>query len=343
MQDNRLRSVDLMKGIAIFMVIFIHASDGALKAARAFDLEWISVVTINACSRVCVPWFVILSGFLLLDPKKTNCFLQFYRRRLTRLLLPFVFWIVVYSLWRHFHQGQKLTGIQWITEAVNGRVYYHLWFLYMILGLYVSAPFLSRMLQRLNNAERAMFMSLWFCLASVLPWVEWFGKVKFPMPLGYFSSYFGYFLFGGWAREWEPTLRSRRLLGAAALILVASTSLGTYLISARDNDFNQVFMAYLAPNIVVMSLASWIYFMMGNVSGIEQQSSVSRLLTFAGSRSLFVYGIHILVLEIINGNEAFNHAGMLMKVVVMTIVTFLVSVGIARLLRRIPLAARLTG
>ena len=240
-QQSRFAELDCLKGIAILMVILIHASDTVFSRNHDFDMEWFLAMVATSLSRVCVPYFVTVSGFLVLNRNKTASFLQFYCRRFARILFPFVFWLAIYILWRHFYEHEQLSVRQWLVEILQGPVYYHLWFLYMIVGLYLAAPFLSRMLDNLKDRQVALFMVLWFGLASLLPWAEWLLEFETKVPLGIFGSYFGYFLFGGWLRRLQVPHAIARICGGLSLVLVALTILGTTWISRRDGGLIRSF------------------------------------------------------------------------------------------------------
>lgn len=47
--------------------------------------------------RVSVPLFIRVSGYLLLPMKGTTT--EFFKRRFTRILFPFILWVIVYSIY----------------------------------------------------------------------------------------------------------------------------------------------------------------------------------------------------------------------------------------------------
>src|SRR5665213_999102 len=102
--STRHRGFDLLRVIAIYMVMQIHTgefeyigTDGSvLHTPGSWAVGWT-----NSLLRVCVPLFVMISGFFLFPVGNER---KFFRKRFTRVLIPFVVWCVVYSFY-YYAQG----------------------------------------------------------------------------------------------------------------------------------------------------------------------------------------------------------------------------------------------
>ena len=91
---------DLIRTLAIFLVILLHASNEALQASSVSAADWWTAVVYKSVALSCVPLFVMLSGALLLQPAKLNEPIRvFLKKRLSRLGLAFAFWSGVYLSW----------------------------------------------------------------------------------------------------------------------------------------------------------------------------------------------------------------------------------------------------
>jgi hypothetical protein len=86
------------------MVMQIHTgefeyigTDGTvLHTAGSWAVGWT-----NSLLRVCVPLFVLISGFFLFPIGNER---KFYKKRFTRVGIPFVVWCVIYALY-YYAQG----------------------------------------------------------------------------------------------------------------------------------------------------------------------------------------------------------------------------------------------
>lgn len=94
----RIVWVDVLRFIAIFMVICIHCSNpfNVSPEARSnpdFNF-WGSLY--GSFLRPCVPLFVMITGLLLLPVNLSIG--DFYKKRLLRIAVPFLIWSVLYNL-----------------------------------------------------------------------------------------------------------------------------------------------------------------------------------------------------------------------------------------------------
>lgn len=92
---QRIVWADLLRFIAIFMVICSHSADPFNVSAEArlnpeFNF-WGSAY--GSFFRPCVPLFAMLTGMLLLPVKQSMG--AFYKKRITRVLVPLVIWSVI--------------------------------------------------------------------------------------------------------------------------------------------------------------------------------------------------------------------------------------------------------
>ena len=138
--------VDLIRTVAIILVILLHASiqpypNIGLMSPQGVQIWWASNIY-DSIARVCIPLFVMLAGVLLLQPSKADEPLKtFFKKRLSRIGVPFLFWGATYFAWRFFANGEVLT-INSIVQGILTGPYYQFWFLYLLLGLYLVTPIL---------------------------------------------------------------------------------------------------------------------------------------------------------------------------------------------------------
>ena len=98
-KPTRNVALDLIRVVAIVLVLWQHASEYyyigdnlSVIHANIPLLTWM-----NSVARICVPLFVMISGYLLLPVSTSTA--TFFRRRFTRILFPWVFWCVAYAVY----------------------------------------------------------------------------------------------------------------------------------------------------------------------------------------------------------------------------------------------------
>ena len=133
---STLRWVDLVRVVGAFLVVVAHisyqGSGSVLISSYYFVL-----------SRVAVPLFFMVSGYLLL--RKEEPYGDFFRKRALKVFVPFLIWSVIYLLWKRegfdLPFSLKLVA-SYILKIVRGPRENHLWFFYALIGLYLFTPIL---------------------------------------------------------------------------------------------------------------------------------------------------------------------------------------------------------
>ena len=140
--------VDLIRTVAIIGVILLHsANDLTSQQMNWFEIvRWNTVTVYQSIGRLGVPLFLLLTGALLLQPSKlTEPIGVFFKKRVARIALPFIFWGAIYFAWDFLvvHKIGTLPITQSnIIQGILTGPYYQFWYLYLLLGLYLVTPIL---------------------------------------------------------------------------------------------------------------------------------------------------------------------------------------------------------
>ncbi len=198
MQKEKILWIDYLRVLATFSVVFLHTSIPLLDkfdSAPDIFLKWWIGNIYDSSVRFCVPVFIMITGALLLN--KEIPLKLFLKRRFTRILLPFVFWNLVYLFLRYDHREHAgvMDVLQWgynllLTDAVS----YHLWFVYVLIGLYLFIPILNKWISHCTEREMEYFLIIWvFTLLIRYPFLP---MLRSFVDLSYFSGYIGYLVLG---------------------------------------------------------------------------------------------------------------------------------------------------
>lgn len=140
--------IDNARFLAVLAVVAIHAASTVIETSPVESESWWIGVVVDAASRWSVPAFVAISGALMLVPGHQQTVRQFYLRRAARIMLPMLAWSAFYIAWAHILPAIKGKPAPAVAQSVglliSGRPYYHLWYLYMLVGLYLVMPVLQR-------------------------------------------------------------------------------------------------------------------------------------------------------------------------------------------------------
>ena len=193
--------VDWLRVFACLLVMVVHSSepfylDGydTLILTDA-DLIWASAI--DSAARMSVPLFVIASSYLLFPLRYSSG--EFFKRRAVRILIPFVVWSVVYALC----YGDPLTNLSTLLLNFNFTAS-HLWFVYMLVGIYILMPILSLWAKDVSKKELKVYLALWL-LTTIIPLIRdimSLGNVSFIMGPSFIPRQADYPLWG--ECSWNP-------------------------------------------------------------------------------------------------------------------------------------------
>lgn len=143
--EGRQPYLDVLRIAAVLGVVAIHAFGGILtNPGIRGGVNWWGAVVVDVGNVWVVPMFVCVSGALLLTARAQHRGpAVFYRTRLLRLGPAFIFWQIFYIVVaRMWITGQELSLGGVVALFADGNTYTHLYFLWLIVGLYAIAPVL---------------------------------------------------------------------------------------------------------------------------------------------------------------------------------------------------------
>lgn len=228
--------LDWLRVTACFLVILTHScepfylgGEGSLILTRA-DAIWVAVL--NSLPRAAVALFVFASAYLQFPLHYSTG--EFLRKRALRILPPFIFWTVVYALvW-----GEPVQNFKDLLLNFNYAAG-HLWFVYMLVGLYLIMPLLSPWAEKVGKKELQVYLGIWL-FSTIIPLIrQWVGgpapviygpsgipnAAKFPLwgeaswnaygVFYYLSGFIGFLLLGLYFRKFVGKLSWGKTLGIA--------------------------------------------------------------------------------------------------------------------------------
>ena len=357
METRRIVFLDYLRVLACLMVIAAHSCelfyigpDGVWQCASESDRLW--VCAIDSIMRAAVPLFVMTSSYLLLPLKDGNA--AFFKRRFVRVFVPFAVWTVIYALWP-FLTG-KMSAAELPMRLLHPILNFngdsaHLWYIYMLIGLYLFMPVLSPWLKQAGRKAELAFLGLWL-LSSCFPYVKEAGAGELLgecywneyHSLWYFSGFIGYLVLGHYIRvhiRWNAA----RCTGIGTLCFLAgyaATALPFYYRSFSHGLVREVELTWLycTPNVILMTFG---IFML--CKAIPQDKAPCYGLTSRLSRlSYGVYLLHIIVLYSVS-LEILKDTGLGTPwlILSLTACTFAASNLIAWLLSKLPFGKYIVG
>ena len=252
-ESKRIVFLDYVRVFACFLVMLVHASENFYPGPGATDMagpqsflanetDRLFVSLYDGFSRMAVPLFMIVSAFLLAPMKKGMSAKEFYKRRFTKIVPPFILFAVLYStlplLWGQIDiqtSVRDLTHIPLNFPSLAG----HLWFIFPLLSLYLFIPVISPWLEKVGKREERFFIIL-FLISTCIPYLNrWFGEVwgqcfwnQYHL-LWYFSGFLGYLVMAHYIRvhlDWDS--RKKMTIGAVLMTVGAIVTILSFYVQA---------------------------------------------------------------------------------------------------------------
>ncbi len=272
--------ISLTRVLAIVFVVMLHSAAFYYNNFNAANYGWLVGNAGNALSRWAVPVFVMISGALLLGNNKTSDYKVFYKKRFVKILIPLLVWSVFYTLIWFYQNPETATLTEGLQNIISGHPYYHMWFLYMILGLYAFTPIFNKIISIIDKKEALYVIIGLFILSSISITQKYLTNSSEPLWVYWFIQFIPYYFSGYYLSKTPINIDLRVSLGFS-LICALSIFIASYYMSITY-DKTQYFYEPLSPLVIFMSLSVF-------VSLMKWESVFSNSLA---NLSLGVYLIH---------------------------------------------------
>ena len=224
---ERLVHMDLLRILAAFSVVMLHAAAQKWYSLPIDSSDWFVVNAYDAAFRFGVPIFVMISGSLFLRDRRELKLRRLYTHHVLRMMILYVIWSLAYLAFdlRAVPRQDIGSALIWAKLSVNR---YHLWFLPMITGVYLILPILKRWVQNAAKREVEYFLALFFIFQIGRETVS---ALTRHMALDFFQNmislylvtgYLGYFVLGYYLTEYELSDSAEKLLYAGGIVSVPS-------------------------------------------------------------------------------------------------------------------------
>lgn len=311
---QRLVWLDVARLAAMFLVVCCHCADpfnfipGEAPANIAELKFW--GATYGSLFRPCVPLFVMITGALLLPVREEAS--AFYRKRISRVLWPFLIWSLIYNLFPWFigvlgfppetildffpYSGEEATrqsleiSMGYIAAIPKNfsLVAVHMWYIYLLIGLYLYLPIFSAWVERASERAKLWFLAAWG-VTTLMPYAhEFIGRYVWGecswnsfSTLYYFAGFNGYLLLGHYLRRHTWSLQKVLAVGlplfaAGYAVTFAGYRYMTALPGAVEEQV-ELFFTYNSLNVVAMTIPLFMLCKLVRVKSVRLQALLANL------------------------------------------------------------------
>lgn len=301
LKKERSTGYDIIRTIAIFMVVAIHSHVAPLAVNQGTPM-WYFVMLMQTLCLVAVPVFFMVSGALLLSGGKTVSVEELYKKRIPKQAIPFIVWSLVYVVVR-IVMGKISLSVEAFTSLLYEPAYYQFWFMYSLLAIYLLLPLLQTLVKHCDKKKTEYILILWAVFSIIVPLVSRYVpgfKISSHVGLVLCEGYIGYFILGYYLSKYKKDISPSKgfLLWAFGAVLTGVCAFIEFVYSEKTGSAYQgfVYQAYMVPGTAIASTGAFLFFQ----NKKYKLNDKSRAFIIKLSElSIGVYYIHMLVLTVI--------------------------------------------
>ncbi len=304
---NRIIWIDLIKVFAIFSVVVLHTSGAILPLIGKIDFSyWMTGNIYNSMVRMSVPLFFMVSGVLLLNSREETLVI-FFKKRFLKVIIPLIAWSLIYIIFTKYKLDQNFNTFEdivyifnRIVYSFNRPVYYHLWFLYTILGIYLFLPILKVFIKYSSQSLQIYFIVLWVISVCIIPFINYFSGLTLTSHMPMMSGYIGYFVLGYQLAKIQITKRVFYISLFFIFISTFCTIFGTYILSENADKYIKFFYGNFSVSTLIQAISYFIVLKYIGEKKFNISMKSSQIITSLSISSLGIYLIHPIYIYIMN-------------------------------------------
>ena len=296
-EPTYFKYIDYLNVLACLAVVIEHCNGCFWHFADA--RFWKTSVFIQTTFYWPIPIFFMITGILLLNYRKKYDTKTFFKKRILRTFIPFLFWSVFVIVLKTEVGAIQLGDISFtfiIDAIVNHKYFIVYWYFIPLFGVYLSLPVLSLIPAEKKKKVYTYLAFYSFITASILPFSFTLLGIKFnpditaPIAGGYLMFVFlGYLL----AYCYSFTLKQRYIIYLMGFVGWCVRTYTVYFWSLADGKVNNTMGGYF--NLPTLSLAIAVFvFVQYDLSSIKVFTSerIYRIVHDLSKHSLAVYLLH---------------------------------------------------
>ncbi len=301
--SGRKTGYTVLRAISCMAIVLMHTLNISeiLYRDEISDFKQRAALTGVYCLMWAVPVFVMVTGALLLDPGKELRISKIFSKYIFRILMALALSVLVFSIFDDLMNGNGLHGSAFtgaVSKFLQGKSWSHLWYLYLLIGLYLLLPAYRAVAAHVSEREFVYLMAVLAVFLLLIPQLETEGfKSGFTIQI---SAVYTFYLFAGYG------ISSGKIKLPVSLgIILFITGLGlTVLFSFTGEkylaDYTDPHLgSYSFPTVALMAAGLFAVF-----CGMKDKKS--KVWEFLDSNSFGIYLIHLMFLRLILRYMEFN-------------------------------------
>lgn len=236
--QNRNASMDIIRIVAAFTVLSVHFFlHNGFYSQIVEGVPMYIMVLMRTLFSVCVPLFMILTGYLMSHKTLSRK----YYSGISKTLIVFVLATLACMIFKTVHDNEPFSLKSFILGTLDFTGANYSWYIEMYIGLFLLVPFLNLAYNKLKNKRQKQVLVLTLVFLTIIPTLfnifnfdnpAWWSDPKSSdtfaklVPSWWMGFYpIAYYFTGCYIREYGIKLKTRSML---VLFLLAILIFGTF-------------------------------------------------------------------------------------------------------------------
>jgi surface polysaccharide O-acyltransferase-like enzyme len=276
----------------------------------------------------------MITGVLFLNPEKNITLEKMVKKYFLRIILAIIIFGIPYSFMEIFTEAHFSFNFVQIGAAIlntmQGKSWDHMWYLYMIAGLYLCIPLIKIFVNNASENVIKYTLVVLFIFTSIIPTVESVLPYKFGIYIPINSVYVFYLLLGYYI-HYSQIIVKNNILITLMMVYVFFTifmPLNKNFVS-WTNGGSLILTGYNSPVVVMVAFAIFCL--------LRQKNKQNRIIETIAPMCFGIYLIHTLFINFIYKFIRFSPEKypLIIVIVLTTVTTILLSISFSYLARKI--------
>ena len=343
---DRQTDLDFLRVVSMFAVVFLHSSAKQYDASEISSNSFLMANLYDSLVRWAVPVFVMISGALFLNPQKEVTIRMIFQKYIRRIVVTFIIWSAAYAI-----VYNRSFSVSTISSFVTG--HYHLWYLYLIVGLYLCVPILRAVTTNQRITEYFLILSAVFTFvvptfldvaklivftenASILKTISSVENIiNSKLILFLVLGYTPYFVLGYYLKNAMIPKHLEFCIYALGIVGCITTFVLT-MQASKISGTKINFYSYRYFGVALESIAVYVFAKCRIGIGLAPANFFGKSVTFLSKISFGVYLVHVIVLDAVYKFLPITLLPIPLVVPVMAFLTSIVSIVISSIINRMP-------
>ena len=291
-------------------------------------------VVLNNLWQWCVPIFVMITGVLFLNPEKNISLDKIIKKYVFRIVLAIIMFGIPYCFMEIFFEDKfsfkfSQIGIAAL-NAIQGKSWDHMWYLYMIAGLYLLIPLIKIFVIGTPKDIMKYVLAVLFIFTSIIPSLESILPYKFGIYIPINSVYVLYLLLGYYIHYNKIEIKNSILfvLIMAYVLFAVFMPLNKNFVSLT-NGGHIILTGYNSPIVVMVTLCIFCF--------LHQRNKTNKTMDIIAPLCFGIYLIHTLFINFLYKfiDISPEKYPLIIVIILTTVITILLSICFSHLARKI--------